>query len=82
MLGVLALAAGLVVAVDRLYGHSSLAFAAAIVMLILANRPMLGFNCPRCGKNAFFRGVFVVPWPNRTCTRCGLDLTAEPSQNR
>ncbi|MFM7348951.1 MAG: hypothetical protein ACKO01_05615 [Erythrobacter sp.] len=82
MLGVTGLAMLLVLTVDRFYGHSSLAFAAAIVMLVLANAPMLRFNCPHCGKNAFFRGVFVVPWPNRTCTRCGLDLAADPSQNR
>ncbi len=82
MLGVLTLAVLLVVAVDRFYGHSSLAFAAAIIMLIIANAPMLRFNCPECGKNAFFRGVFVVPWPNRTCTRCGLDLGSVPPQNR
>ncbi len=82
MLGVTALAVLLVLAVDRFYGHSSIAFAAAIVMLLLANAPMLRFNCPECGKNAFFRGVFVVPWPNRTCTRCGRDLAATPSQNR
>lgn len=87
MLGVLTLAVLLVVAVDRSYGHSTLAFAAAIMMLIIANAPMLRFNCESCGKNAFFRGVFVVPWPNRTCTRCGTDLGgrnlgAPPSQNR
>jgi predicted RNA-binding Zn-ribbon protein involved in translation (DUF1610 family) len=82
MVGVLMLAVLLVVAVDRSYGHSSLAFAAAIMLLIFANAPMLRFNCPRCGKNAFFRGAFVVPWPNRTCTRCGLDLDAPPSQIR
>lgn len=83
MLGVLALAVLLVLAVDRFYGHSTIAFAAAIIMLIVANAPMLRYNCPRCGKNAFFRGPFVVPWPNRHCTRCGLDLdTPPPSQNR
>lgn len=82
MLGVLALAVLLVVAVDRIYGHSSLAFAAAIMMLIFANAPMLRFNCANCGKNAFFRGPFVIPWPNRICSRCGLDLAAPPSQNR
>ena len=79
MMGVLLLAVLLVLAVDRLYGHSTLAFAAAIVMLVVANTPMLRFNCPACGKNAFFRGIFVVPWPNRTCTRCGRDLGEEPS---
>lgn len=83
MAGVLALAVLLVLAVDRIYGHSTLAFAAAIVMLIVANTPMLRFNCPRCGKNAFFRGPFAVPWPNRHCARCGLDLDGVlPSQNR
>jgi hypothetical protein len=83
MLGVLALAVLLVVAVDQTFGHSSLAFAAAIMMLIFANAPMLRFNCAHCGKNAFFRGPFVVPWPNRICTRCGHDLDSpDPSQNR
>ena len=74
MLGVLALAVSLVVTVDRLYGHSTLAFAAAIILLVAANAPMLRFNCRNCGKNAFFRGMFVVPWPNRICRRCGDDL--------
>jgi predicted RNA-binding Zn-ribbon protein involved in translation (DUF1610 family) len=82
MLGVLALSVLLVVTVDQIYGHSTLAFAAAIMLLLIANAPMLRFNCPRCGKNAFFRGLFVVPWPNRSCTRCGLDLDAPPSQIR
>lgn len=61
MLGALTLAVLLVLTVDRLYGHSTIAFAAAIILLVVANAPMLRFNCPRCGKNAFFRGVFVVP---------------------
>ena len=87
MLGVLALAVLLVLTTDRFYGHSTIAFAAAIIMLIVANAPMLRFNCPECGKNAFFRGPFVVPWPNRICTRCGTDLGGHdldhaPSQNR
>jgi len=82
MLGVLTLAVLLVLGVDRIYGHSTIAFAAAIVMLLVANAPMLRFNCPRCGKNAFFRGIFVIPWPNRVCSRCGHDLAVPPSQNR
>lgn len=82
MLGVLTLAVLLVLGVDRIYGHSTIAFAAAIVMLLVANAPMLRFNCPRCGKNAFFRGIFVIPWPNRVCSRCGRDLAVPPSQNR
>lgn len=74
MLAVLALAVLLVAVVDQLYGHSTLAFAAAIMLLVIANAPMLRFNCPVCSKNAFFRGIFVVPWPNRVCTGCGHDL--------
>lgn len=82
MMGVLGLAVLLVLATEQIFGHSSLAFAAAIVMLIVANAPILRFNCPQCGKNAFFRGPFVVLWPNRICTRCGEDLAPPPSQNR
>jgi hypothetical protein len=82
MLGVVGFGVLLVVTVDRLYGHSNIAFAAAILLLLIVNAPMLRFNCPRCGKNAFFRGAFVVPWPNRTCSRCHLDLTETHTQNR
>jgi len=78
MLVALILAITLVLAVDQFYGHSTLAFAAAIVGLVIVNTPMLRFNCPRCGKNLFFRGMFVVPWPNKTCGRCGLELDSPP----
>lgn len=81
MLAALALAVLLVAVADRLYGHSTLAFAAAIMLLLIANAPMLRFNCQRCGKNAFFRGVFVIPWPNRVCTRCGDDLDRQLPKN-
>lgn len=74
MAGALLVSVLFVVVVDRYYGHSTIAFAFAIVGLIAANRLMLSYNCPRCGKNLFFRGIFVVPWPNRTCGKCGLDL--------
>jgi ribosomal protein S27AE len=74
MLGALGLAILLVAVVDQLFGHSTIAFAAAIVLLVVANAPMLRFNCPQCGKNAFFRGLLVVPWPNRICGRCGNHL--------
>jgi hypothetical protein len=82
MLGVLVLAITMVALVDRFFGHSTLAFAAAIIMLVIANAPMLRFNCPACGKNAFFRGVLVVPWPNRICSACGHDCNAADPQNR
>lgn len=81
MLLVLLAAIALVAAVDRLYGHSAIAFAAAIVLLVIANAPMLRFNCRTCGKNAFFRGIFVIPWPNRICTRCGSDLAMQLPKN-
>ncbi len=74
MMGALLVAILFVAVIDQFFGHSTIAFAAAIVGLIAANRRMLGFNCPRCGKNLFFRGLFVVPWPNRICGKCGLDL--------
>lgn len=82
MMAALALAIAFVMLVDRFYGHSTLAFALAIVGLVAMNAPMLGFNCPRCEKNLFFRGVFVVPWPNRTCGQCGLALDGQDHQLR
>lgn len=78
MLAALILAITVVLAVDQFYGHSTIAFAVAIVGLVIANTPMLRFNCLRCGKNLFFRGMFVVPWPNKTCGRCGLELDSPP----
>ncbi|MEP5938792.1 MAG: hypothetical protein ABJ239_10730 [Erythrobacter sp.] len=79
MMGVLASTIVFVIAWDQIFGHSFLAFAAAIVALVFANGGMLLHNCPHCGKNLFFRGIFVVPWPNKTCGRCKADLTAPPS---
>ena len=78
MAGALVFSLLLIATTDQLFGHSTLAFAAAIVLLFVVNRPILGFNCPRCGKNAFFRGRFAVVWPNRICIRCGLDLDETP----
>ncbi|MEL7190184.1 MAG: hypothetical protein AAGK17_11575 [Pseudomonadota bacterium] len=66
-----------VLVIDRVWGHSSLAFAAAIIGLVAANARMLSFNCTQCGKNLFFRGVFVVLWPNRVCTKCGAIFDQE-----
>ncbi len=63
--------------VDRLYGHSTIAFAIAIALLIGANARILQFNCPRCGKNLFFRGLIVLPWPNKVCGKCGTDLAGQ-----
>lgn len=35
--------------------------------------------CPRCRKSLFMRGIFSVPWPEKTCGRCGTDLTSVPA---
>lgn len=75
MLGSLIIAILFVAVVDRYLGHSTIAFGIAIIGLVAANRRMLSYNCPNCGKNLFFRGVFVVLWPNRICGRCSEDLT-------
>lgn len=75
MLGVLALAILFVAVAEVFVGHSNLVFAAAIIALIAANARMLTHNCPQCGKNLFFRGPLVVPWPARICGACGHDCT-------
>lgn len=74
---VLIIAITFVMIIDRTIGHSTVAFGIAIIGLVIANARMLSFNCPKCGKNLFFRGVFVVPWPNRVCTKCGSKLDIE-----
>ncbi|MEM6909792.1 MAG: hypothetical protein AAF494_14050 [Pseudomonadota bacterium] len=79
MAGALVVAILFVAVIDQFFGHSTLAFAAAIAGLVAANRRMLSLNCPNCGKNLFFRGIFVVPWPNRVCGRCGTVLDAPAS---
>lgn len=79
MMGALVLAILFVALVEQFVGHSTIAFGIAIVGLVLANQRMLGCNCPVCGKNLFFRGIFVVPWPNRVCGRCGTDFVKERS---
>lgn len=80
MLAALIIAITFVLAIDIFYGHSAIAFALAILGLVGMNAPMLRFNCPTCGKNLFFRGAFVVPWPNRTCGKCGRKLDQEDPQ--
>ncbi len=80
MAGSLVLAILFVIVVERFFGHSSIAFGVAIIGLVIANARMLSFNCPVCGKNLFFRGIFAVPWPNRTCGKCGTELAETPAQ--
>lgn len=80
MAGALGLAILFVITVEQFVGHSTIAFGIAIVGLVLANARMLSMNCPSCGKNLFFRGMIVVPWPNRECSKCGTQL--DNPQNR
>lgn len=63
-----------VITVDRWLGHSAWAFGVAVLMLIGFNVRIRLFNCPTCGKNLFFRGSIMVPWPNKSCGNCGTDL--------
>ena len=63
-----------IVVVDRFLGHSTWAFALAIIALLALNARILRFNCPRCGSNLFYRSWIALPWPNRTCSKCGLEL--------
>ena len=79
MLAALILAITFVLAIDIFVGHSTIAFAIAIIGLVVANAPMRRFNCPNCGKNLFFRGMLVVPWPSKVCGKCGEQLA--PPQN-
>lgn len=76
MAGALLIAVMFVVVVDIYVGHSVIAFGVAIVGLVAANRQMLRYNCPTCGKNLFFRGNFAVPWPQKVCGKCGTRLAA------
>ncbi len=74
MLGSTALGLLMVIIWDRYLPHSTIPFVIAIAMLLYLGRDMRLLNCPRCGKNLFMRRWLSVPWPNRVCTRCGLDL--------
>ena len=80
MLGLTGLGCLFIIAVDAWIGHSSIAFAIVIFGLFMANIGILGFNCPNCRKNLFFyRGILMLPWPNKVCGRCGTDLTRVPA---
>jgi len=63
-----------VITIDKWLGHSTWAFAVAVLLLIVVNVRIRLFNCLNCGKNLFFRGPLIVPWPNKTCGQCGADL--------
>lgn len=72
-------AAGVVATIlfEQAFDHSILPFAATALVLFWANRRLALFVCPRCGSNLFVRERIALPWPNRVCSRCGLDLASE-----
>ena len=76
--GQIVLAVGLAVfvffPVVAVYFPSYIAGYAAFYLGIGAVSLMI--KCPRCGTN-IYRGKheFYMPWPNRNCTSCNLDLT-------
>ena len=47
----------------------------AVIWLLGGGIGSFLLGCPRCGKSLFMRGMWSVPWPARTCSRCGNDLT-------
>lgn len=46
-----------------------------IAWLLVGGVRSLLLACPRCGKSLFMRGFVSMPWPPKTCSRCGQDLT-------
>lgn len=62
---------------ERQFGHSTVPFIATALVLFAANSRLARFACPRCGSNLFVRERIALPWPNRVCSRCGLDLAAQ-----
>jgi len=66
-----------VITFERLFGFTTPALAISIVVLVVANAKMLSLNCPRCGQNLFMHGLIALPWPNRVCRKCGLQLDRE-----
>ena len=69
-------AVGVVVSIltERSYGHSTVPFVLTALALLAANSRLGRYACPRCGSNLFVRRRIAMPWPNRRCSRCGLDL--------
>lgn len=77
LLGITFAGVGATILTDRFYDHSVIPFAVTALALFWANRRMGQFACPRCGSNLFVRERIALPWPNRVCSRCGLDLADE-----
>lgn len=78
LLGITALGIVVTVLIEQRTGHTTIPFALTALALLLANRRLARFTCPRCGSNLFVRERIALPWPNKVCSRCGLNLAAEP----
>lgn len=78
LLGITALGIVVTILIEQRTGHTTIPFALTALALLLANRRLARFTCPRCGSNLFVRERIALPWPNKVCSRCGLDLAAEP----
>lgn len=77
MLGGIALGFLLVIVWDRFLPHNTIPFVIGIGLLLYLGKDLRHSNCPRCGSNLFMRRWFSVPWPNRVCNKCGLDLALD-----
>ncbi|WP_144096499.1 hypothetical protein [Croceicoccus sediminis] len=53
-----------------------------VVWVVLFGIRSLLIRCPNCGKSIFRRGIWSVFWPEKTCSRCGTDLTAVSPKGR
>lgn len=74
LLGITAIGFVVAIATERGGGHSTIPFALTALALLAVNTRLGRFTCPRCGSNLFVRGRIALPWPNRTCSNCQLDL--------
>lgn len=78
LLGITVLDIVVTILIEQVTGHTAIPFALTALALLLANRRLARFACPRCGNNLFVRERIALPWPNKVCSRCGLDLATEP----
>ena len=74
LLGITALGIVATILIEQYTGHTTIPFALTALALLLANRRLGRFTCPRCSSNLFVRQRIALPWPNRICSNCALDL--------
>ena len=50
-----------------------------VILAALGFASLFLFQCPNCRRSIFLRGpLLCTPWPARTCSRCGTDLSMAP----